>query len=367
MRHLLRTILIAAVAAGCGATGPPDLVAPAQSVDPARVRIVVPEVYELANVIVAMTAYGQSSLTLVRRSGDYYQRVGTAFAPFRTHPSMEPLQLGADDPLRRYYELRDNSFAYLFDGGLIKRDPAYNTLWNPNTFREHLAEVQQFAEASQFRAFYAANAAYYRGFIERYRVIAEIDSIADWLEREFAPRRFDHYTVALSPLVFGSHSTHVVNTGAGSEALIFTSGPDVTSGAGTSAAVQKATVQRLVFTEIDHHFVNPVTDQYGSQVSSAFETRSSWTTDGSSFYQSPAAVFNEYMTWAVFLLYIEGRVGAEDFAEVVRQTTATMEGSRRFQRFGLFAQELLRLYHSRPAGTRVPGLYPAILQWAARQ
>lgn len=367
MRHLLRTILIAALGGGCGATGPPDLVAPAQPVDPARVRIVVPEVYELANVIVAMTAYGQSSLTLVRRSGEYYQRVGTVFAPFRTHPSMESLQLGNDDPLRRYYELRDNSFAYLFDGELLKRDPAYNTLWSPNAFREHLAEVQQFAEASQFRAFYAANAAYYHGFIERYRVIAEIDSIADWLEREFAPRRFDHYTVALSPLVFGSHSTHVVNTGAGREAVIFTSGPDVTTGPGTSAAVQKATVQRLVFTEIDHHFVNPVTDQYRSQVSSAFESRSKWTTDGSSFYQSSVAVFNEYMTWAVFLLYIEGRVGAEDFAEVVRLTTATMEGSRRFQRFGLFAQELLRLYHERPPGSRVPALYPAILQWAARQ
>jgi len=367
MRQLLRTMLIAAVAGGCGATGPPDLTAPAQPVDPARVRIVVPEVYELANVILAMTAYGQSSLTLVRRSGEYYQRVGTVFGPFRTHPSMESLQLGGDDPVRRYYELRDNSFAYVWDGELIKRDPAYPTLWSPNAFREHLAQVQQFAEASRFRAFYTANAAYYRGFIERYRVIAEIDSIADWLEREFAPRRFDHYTVALSPLVFGSHSTHVVNTGAGSEAVIFVSGPDVTSGAGTSAAVQKATVQRLVFTEIDHHFVNPVTEQYRSHVTDAFGPRSAWTTDGSSFYQSPVAVFNEYMTWAVFLLYIESRVGAEDFTEVVRQTTATMEGSRRFQRFGLFARELLRLSHERLPGSRVPALYPAILDWAARQ
>jgi hypothetical protein len=52
---------------------------------------------------------------------------------------------------------------------------------------------------------------------------------------------------------------------------------------------------------------------------------------------------------------------------VLRLTTATMEGSRRFQRFGLFARELLRLYHERTPGTRVPALYPAILEWAARQ
>ncbi|HJR34474.1 MAG TPA: hypothetical protein VJ817_05975, partial [Gemmatimonadales bacterium] len=62
-----------------------------------------------------------------------------------------------------------------------------------------------------------------------------------------------------------------------------------------------------------------------------------------------------------------GRVAADDFAEVVRQTTATMEGSRGFRRFGRFARELLRLYHERPAGSRVPALYPAILQWAASQ
>ena len=57
MGNLLRMILITTVAGGCGATGPLDLVAPAQPVDLARVRIVVPEVYELANVIVATTAW----------------------------------------------------------------------------------------------------------------------------------------------------------------------------------------------------------------------------------------------------------------------------------------------------------------------
>jgi hypothetical protein len=125
--------------------------------------------------------------------------------------------------------------------------------------------------------------------------------------------------------------------------------------------------QRLVFTEIDHNFVNPVTDQHRDLVNGAFDNRSEWTTDASSFYQSPSAVFNEYMTWAVFLVYLEGRVSAEDFTEVVTMTTTMMEGSRRFQRFGRFAQELLRLYRERPSGSRIPDLYPRLLEWAARQ
>jgi hypothetical protein len=357
-------LLLAACGDGC--TGP-DLLAPPQPVDSARVRVVVPEVYELANVIIAMTTYGQSNPTLVRRSGEYYERVLTVFGPFRTHASMASLQLGSEDPLRRYYELRDNSFAYVFAPDLIKRNPVYNTLWNPNTFRDHLAAVQQFADVSGFRSFYAAQADYYRAFTERYRAIAEIDSIANWLEREFAPTRFDHYTVALSPLVYGSHSTHQVTTSYGREAIMFVSGPDITTGPGTSAGVHQAIMQRIVFTEIDHNFVNPVTDQYRSRVENAFGTRSKWTTDGSSFYDSPVAVFNEYMTWAVFLLYAEGRFSTEDFTEVARLTTAQMESSRRFQRFGMFAQELRRLDHDRPAGSRVATLYPDILKWAERQ
>ena len=352
---------------GCDTASPLEPIAPPQPVDPARVRIVVPEVYELANIILAMTTYGQNSATLVWRRGAYYERVRTAFTPFRGHASMASLQLGGggDDPVRRYYELRDNSFAYVFDGDLIKRNPLYDTFWSPNTFRDRLAEVQRFADDSHFRSFYAANADYYREFIERYRIMAEVDSIADWLEREFAPRRYDHYTIALSPLVYGSHSTQRVATSHGREVIMFVSGPDVTTG--TSAGVQQAIVQRILFTEIDHNFVNPVTDQHRSRVDNAFGARSEWTTESSSFYTSPVAVFNEYMTWAVFLLYVEGRLTGTDFTEVVGLTTALMEGSRRFQRFGMFAQELLRLYRNRPAGTPVSELYPAILEWAERQ
>ena len=369
MRWFIRsTLLLGGLAGACHATdttAPTDLLAPAQPVDPNRVRIVVPEVYELANVIVAMTTYGQASSFLVRKPGEYYPRVRTAFLPYRTDELMDALQLGGDDPLRRYYEFRDNSFAYVYDGDLIKQNPAYDTFWRPNTFRERVAAVQRFADASDFRSFYAANADFYRGFIDRYRDLAEIDSIADWLEREFAPRRFDHYTVALSPLVHASHSTQQMRTSAGTEVVMFVSGPDVT--AGTSPGAQKALVQRIVFTEIDHNFVNPVTDHYRVEVTSAFGTRSKWTTDESSFYQSAIAVFNEYMTWAVFLVYIEGRLSAEDFSEVAGLTISTMESSRRFRRFGGFVQELLRLYHERPAGSRIPMLYPGILEWAARQ
>ena len=145
------------------------------------------------------------------------------------------------------------------------------------------------------------------------------------------------------------------------------SGPDVTTPPTTSLGLRNATVQRILFTEIDHAFVNPVTDRHRTRVNSAFGSRSEWTTDASSFYNSPTAVFNEYMTWAAFLLFINGRVSDEDFVAVRQNVVQLMQGSRRFQRFGAFADELLRLYRARPAGARVADLYPAILDWSATQ
>ena len=96
----------------------PEVFARTQPTDPARIRVVIPEVYELANVIVALTSFGQSSPVAVRRTGEYYQRVNAAFSAFRDHSSMGELQIGSSDPLRQYYYFRDNSSAYLFEDGV---------------------------------------------------------------------------------------------------------------------------------------------------------------------------------------------------------------------------------------------------------
>jgi hypothetical protein len=340
----------------------PEVLARPQPSDPARVRIVIPEVYELANVIIAMTSFGQTSPVAVYRTGEYYKRVTTAFSPFRNHPSMQDLQLGSSDPLREYYDFRDPSPAYVFEDGEIRRDPAASISRARNLFRERRAAAQAFAEASQFRAFFADNAAFFADQIVRYRSIAEVDAIADWLEHEFPGVSYRHYTVVLSPLVYGSHSAQFPST---NEALFLVAGPDVTTGAGTSDGVKKATVQRILFTEVDHAFVNPTSDRYRESINNAFGNRSKWTTDNSSFYDSPTAVFNEYMTWTAFLLFVENRLSAADFDAVRELTVQLMEGSRRFQRFGVFTTEVLRLYRDRASGRTVADLYPQILAWAS--
>lgn len=340
----------------------PEVLARPQPQDTARIRIVIPEVYELANIIIAMTTFGQANPVAVYRTGAYYQRVNAAFSAFRNHPSMRELQFGDSDPLRQYYDFRDNSSAYVYEDGEIRRNADASTVRQRNLFRERLSAVQSFADVSQFRDFFTANASFYIEQVERYRTVAEVGAMADWLEQEFPGVRYRHYTVVLSPLVYGAHSAGFPST---DDAMFFVSGPDVTTGSGTSDGVRKATVQRILFTEIDHAFVNPTTDRHRASITGAFSNRAKWTTDASSFYDSPTAVFNEYMTWSVFLLFAHDRLSEPDFETVRRLTVQLMEGSRRFQRFSAFSAQLLTLYENRAPGTTVAALFPQIIAWAS--
>jgi hypothetical protein len=362
VRRITLSILCGLFAA-CASTPTEPIVAIPEDADGGRIRVLIPEVYELANVVLAMTDFGLNDTNAILRQGTYYQDVRSRFDGVRSQPFMKDLQLEKDDPVRHYYELRENSFAYGFDGNRIVRGERYPVLWTPNLFRERLEEVQAFADASGFRAFYAEHQPYYATTIQRYRDIAQIETMIAWMETEFEDA-YDRYTVVLSPLVYGSHSANWQRTRLGREGLMFVAGPDVDGGVSLTLGERKAIVQRIVLTEVDHLFVNPVSDRYASQIRTAFSDRAKWTTDTSSFYESPLAVFNEYMTWAVFTLWIESHAPAEDFERIVSRMEQQMEGSRRFIRFKAFNRALLALYRARTPGTTIADLYPQIVEWA---
>ena len=350
------------VAVACAsATGP--MVELPEDRDTTRVRVLIPEAFELANIVMSLTNYGQQNNALIYKSTEYYQRVQSHFGPLRNGDAMRRMQLSASDPIRTYYEYRDNSAAYGFRDNRIVHGTRYGTFRSPNTFREHLADLQAFADASSLRQFYLDNGSYFAELIARYREIAQVGSMIEWLEREFQ-KRYDFYTVFFSPLIYGSHSAGNVRTALGDEVVMFVAGPDVDGGSTLSTAVRHGLVQRILFTEIDHLFVNPVSARYRTEIDRAFGDRRRWTTDNSTFYTSATDVFNEYMTWSVFFLFIDGRVPAQDFDRLLALSSSVMEGSRGFFRFGDFTRELLRLWRNRAPGMSVVELFPAILRWA---
>jgi hypothetical protein len=71
-----------------------------------------------------------------------------------------------------------------------------------------------------------------------------------------------------------------------------------------------------VFSEIDHNYVNPVSDKYKKEINKIMgdEHRSKWIKangDGK-YYGTGYKVFNEYMTHAVYLIYTNEFYSAAD-------------------------------------------------------
>jgi len=124
----------------------------------------------------------------------------------------------------------------------------------------------------------------------------------------------------------------------------------------------KTIFSRIVFAEIDHNYVNPITDQYLDRVNSVFSDIQKWN-DQNDYYPTPYSTFNEYMTWSVFTLYAYDRYKNDNF-NVINQKTLNTMANRKFVLFEQFSDKLLELYLNREEGETIPDLYPDILEWA---
>jgi hypothetical protein len=122
----------------------------------------------------------------------------------------------------------------------------------------------------------------------------------------------------------------------------------------------------MVFTEIDHNYVNPETDKYIDKVNTYFKDKNKWTAGKESKgYSSAYAVFNEYMTWSVYLLYCYDQYNNEDFKIINDRIVKYIINKRGFHRFDDFHGTMLSLYSNKKEDETVSDLYLALLEWAS--
>ncbi len=325
------------------------------------VQIEIPGVYELTNIAIALTDYGLDNPNAVRKGGEYYERVKEQFLSHRNHPLISTIGFSGKQSFSRYYGFRENSARYRFDGDRIVLSGIYPTRWAwfPDTFTDHLNLVEDFARETRFREFYRDNRSFYEEQIETYREVVPVKRMWEWLENQF-PQRYDSCKVIFSPLIGGSHSTQRCAGEGFREMIMFVSGPSFSLD--LADEVREGLLSRVVFTEMDHNYVNPTTWDFWFQVGGAFHRTERW--NRQSGYRNPIQTFNEYMTWAVFLLYADDVYEGPAFEEIRRITIDTMVKRRKFIRFEEFSDKLLYLYRNRDEGQKIPDLYPSILAWA---
>ncbi|OIN56724.1 hypothetical protein BLX24_23370 [Arsenicibacter rosenii] len=316
------------------------------------------EAYELANIILALTDYGKTDPWEVSQQSAYYREVRTHFDAFTNHPLLASVNYSRKE-WEKYLSFRTDAYAFAFDstGRLVRQFPLM-TNKGVNPFEEHVAQVEAFARVSGFRQFYRAHLPYYQNLATAYLASQHYPEMRQFLETELGKQTAaGTYAIVMSPLV-GRMNCHRTNGGVGTDFItlpgFLLSGKAVQEA--TPAEIASGT--HMLFTELDHAFVNPLTEQYRSLVQTGFDNRL-WDA-GSGYERDSLATFNEYMTWAVYDLFV-----ARYFPSVPSTvcTDWTLQNETRgFWASALFTQKLTSLYRQRKAGQTLRDIYPVFIK-----
>jgi hypothetical protein len=334
----------------------------------------IPEVHELANIMVALSTIGRLDSNMVDMTTGYHKKVLDYFLPFQHHPAIELINQNITGVLDNksylyYYALKMNACGYMFDkeNQIVNEGIVYK-MGFPNSddpFVIHKDLFADFARQANFRQFYSRHAPYYDSLIYAYTQLNPLDKMQHWLEDKFA-RRYGNYRITFSPLVNGAHSTNSFKDNGFEQTVMFVCAAQQYSK--YSTAINEMINSRVVFTEIDHNFVNPVSDRYLAEINRAMADKGKWADKdlAQGFYASPYAIFNEYMTWAVFSLYCYDQFPEAEIEQYMPKMEKQMIKSRGFIKFKDFNQELISLYRNNPE-VGVDAMYNHMLTWCENQ
>ena len=341
-----------------------------------NVQLEIPEVYELANIIWTLSPSGQRAADL-NKSGAYYQKVLTYFKPYLNHPVFKKLDFADSVYFKNYYDFRENSFTFTFKGDkIVSQGPYYYVTgddWDnySSLFRRMLPLIEDFAKKSDYRKFYETNRALYAQQIQREKELMPTKNMWSWMETQFPARKYQSYKIVFSPLIGGSHSTQNYSTNSTSgqfnETVMFVCNTERYDQRPELTEKQKeGLMSGIVFTEIDHNYVNPVSNKYHNQIDSAFAKRALWSGVKANWYNSPVSVFNEYMTHAIFCLWVMDNYDKPTADLVIKSREDLMVNKRQFIKFREFDKALIALREQNKQ-KNIAELYPSMLVWCKAQ
>jgi hypothetical protein len=120
----------------------------------------------------------------------------------------------------------------------------------------------------------------------------------------------------------------------------------------------------IVFTEINHGYINPEADKYADRVVKAISNRDRWVDKNRDRgYYNGIASFNEYMNWALVSLRIVDYAPRDEQDKMIASIDRMMTERRGFPQFEAFDKFLVDLYRNKKPGQTVADLYPQIIEW----
>lgn len=333
-----------------------------------KTTVEIPAVYELVNIVIALTKSAANNRNLAYRNSDYYKKVMDHFGPYKTGQLVNEI----DSMMKhdKYHHLKMDAYAYVFEKGKIQPSKVYDRVsWGAeNTLRPFISGLQKFADESGFANFYKNNQPVYQGQIRCYQDSMNTAQMVTWLRKNYPTCDFNAFKIIFSPLVSGNQSANSFNNNGFKEAQAHVNFPYLTDYTKKDWSSEAINLERgsIVFTELNHSFNDRETEKHqrSNHFISAFSNLNHWIEKGkpASGYNNAASCFNEYMNWGLVSLYYADHAPKEEQEKMISSVENNMQKYRGFKKFPEFNRFLVQLYKNR--GNKVLAeLYPEIIDW----
>lgn len=339
-----------------------------------KYKIEINEVKELVTIMLAITDYGKGNDDMFEQRGQYYQDLRAYFEPYENEKIIQTFDSLMVASPYNYIFLTGNAMTYDFDGDkLVKSDvfifPAQgvaNVGIDKNPMITYKKEIETFAKTSKFREFYANHQEFYSNIIADYEKNANLGKQWNWLETNFETQK-NSYIIFCSPLINGLNYTGQFTNNDFS--LIYMMLPPLDNYPNLSPFEKEILNTRIMFTEIDHNYVHTPTEANAELINHAFADRKFWVNEdvyGTFAYPNPVKVFNEYMTFGVFLLYCQDQYGQKGTDTAVESVVSMMK-ERGFPEMKFFTDKLFEMRAKYP-NKKIDEWYPEFLnQFSSNQ
>ena len=322
-----------------------------------NIKIEITEGYELSNIILALTQYGRTDKWDVQKVPPYYDAVLKYFEPVKNHPLLDSVNYSRQK-WENFLGFRTDMYAFSFDkDGKLKRDYPFNS-FGPIEVDKNIDLINDFVEKSNYRLFYKDHKDFYNAIVSNYKeyyFVNQSKQFLDKVAKKTVKETKEKYVVAISPLVGGQNCHRDIDS------LTTVDFPNISKdlilGNLLTDYNTRIVENHSLFTEMDHGYVNPISDKYEKLITSNFNL-TKW--DKESGY-SGVNSFNEYMTWAVYDLFIK-----ENFPKVADSIALQWQyqnASRGFIAQNLFAKKVSELYFKQNGNKKIESIYKPLLKW----
>lgn len=333
-----------------------------------KYKVEINEVKELLQVMIALTKTGQQNGDMMQQEGPYYQEVMKHFKQYENETIIKTFDSLLSISLINNVFLTGNGISYYFKGDRLVKSEVYlfpsrgvnGVRVAENPISTYKAQLEAFARQSGFRSFYKAHRNFYKNIIAGYEGAANLEKQWKWLEQNFHTK-INAYTIYCSPLINGLNYTDEFKHN--DFRLIYMSLPPLSNYSYMSPIENELFNTRVMFTEIDHNYIGKPSNAYKPVIDTIFKNRREWVNEaveGVDAYSAPKYIFEEYMTYAVYLLYCKEKYEAADFQKAYAATTQVMQ-ERGFPQMKVFTDKLLGLRAQHP-DQKIEDLYPEFLK-----